>query len=53
MMKIICNKKEFAEIVRNCYKNSYCADCALNGVCGGQDSIIAFTDVVEEGESSD
>ena len=52
-MKIICNKQEFAEIVRSCYKNTGCYNCALNGVCDGQDSIVAFADVVEEGESSD
>lgn len=52
-MKIICNKKEFAEIVRSCYKNTGCYNCALNGVCDGQDSIVAFADVVEEGEDDD
>ena len=49
-MKIICNKIEFAEIVRNCYKSTYCSNCALNSVCEGQDSVVAFTDVIEEGE---
>lgn len=52
-MKIICNKQEFATIVRSCYRNTTCDDCVLNRVCDGEDSIVAFTDVVEEGESSD
>lgn len=52
-MKIICNKKEFAELVRKCYTSNSCLSCALSAVCDGQDSIVAFTDIVEEGESSD
>lgn len=53
-MKLICNKREFAQLVIKCYKNeNYCTDCALYGVCDGQDSIVAFIDVVEEGEKGD
>lgn len=49
-MKITCNKKEFADMIRNCYKSQYCSNCVLHDVCDGQDSIVAFTDVIEEGE---
>ena len=49
-MKIICNKTEFAEMVRNCYKANGCYDCVLNGACDGQDSVVAFTDVIEDKE---
>lgn len=49
-MRIICNKKEFAEMVRNCYKSGLCDLCILSGICDGQDSIVAFADVVEEPE---
>lgn len=53
-MKIICNKNEFAEMVLNCYKSQYCSDCVLNGVvCDGQDSVVAFTDVIDEGEKDE
>lgn len=49
-MKIICNKNEFAEMVWSCYKSKYCYNCVLNSVCDGQDSVVAFTDVIEEKE---
>ena len=49
-MKIICNKNEFAEIVRRCYNAEDCNYCALSGACDGQDSVVAFTDVIDEGE---
>lgn len=52
-MKIICNKNEFAEIVRHCYKSNGCYSCILNGICDGQDSVVAFTDVIEEGEKDE
>lgn len=47
-MKIICNKNEFAEMVRNCYKSNSCYGCVLNGMCGNKDSVVAFTDVIED-----
>ena len=49
-MKIICNKNEFAEMVRNCYKSQYCSNCVLNSICDGQDSVVDFTDVIEDKE---
>ena len=52
-MKIICNKIEFAEIVRRCYHSDFCDLCALSGVCDGQDSVVAFTDVIEEGDEDE
>lgn len=32
-MKIICNKKEFAKLVRDCKRPSNCCGCALFSVC--------------------
>lgn len=35
-MKIICNKDEFADLVRSCLINSkerYCAGCVVSSVC--------------------
>lgn len=50
-MKIICNKIEFAQIVRNCYKaDGRCDLCLLSGICGGGDSVVALADVEEERE---
>lgn len=49
-MKIICNKQEFAEMVRNCYKSNSCTNCLLSGLCDGQNCVVTFADVVEESE---
>ncbi len=35
-MKIICNKNEFANMVRSClisHKNGHCLDCVFSCVC--------------------
>ena len=34
-MKISCNVKEFAEMVRGCSNGSSCNQCALHGICDG------------------
>lgn len=50
-MKIICNKAEFAQLVRNCYRaNGACGTCLLHDICNGEDSVVAMADVEEERE---
>lgn len=38
-MKIIVDKHEYAELVRQCYSQMCCRGCALYGVCDGENPL--------------
>lgn len=44
-MKIIVDKHEYAELVRQCYSQMCCRGCALYGVCDGENSVVAAAEV--------
>lgn len=53
-MKIIVDKHEYAKIIRNCQSavdSCSCTECALHGVCEGQESLENMVEV--KGEESE
>ena len=47
-MKIICNKSQFASMVRMCYKTSLCYSCVLNEVCEGQSDLENMAEIIDD-----
>ena len=55
-MKIICNKKEYGEMIVNCANSQSCADCILYDICDiteGTINLVNLCIIREEEESEE
>lgn len=52
-MKIICNKKEYGEMIVNCANSQSCADCILYDICDITEGTINLVNLCEIREQED
>lgn len=49
-VKIICNKADFAKMVKNCCRSMSCSECVLDDICVGTEELpfLNLVEVIEE-----
>ena len=52
-MKIICNKREFADMIIRCAESNVCAECALYIICDISEGTNNLVDLCEIREQED